>query len=555
MEIKKNYKYWTVLLLFTLLTVLNFSPQSTSSNYKLVQDILDEGFSSTQSGQFKVRSSLGNPLDTKTTKSVNFKVFGGFYVVESTESAVVATPIFNPPAGTYSDPQTVTITCTTPGAEIYFTTNGLNPTQADLIYSESISISETTTLKAKAFKDGWISSNVASGTYSFGISITGKIWDYDGQDPIKDTKIITAGDTMIETAANAEGEYTISSLPPNSTFSTKPSHPGMFFLPSRREYNSIIQSATDQYFIGSLYGDVSGNDDVKSFDASMVLRHVVDIIEWENETRDLIAADVSGNGAASAFDASLILQFAAGLIKTFPVENKTILKNISVSDDVNFYTEIPPLVKGNRIIIPLSVDKSSGIYSLEMCGSFLQAYLQLVTISTSANTKEFILNYSERPGKILVAMASATPNNFNGKFLFFIFDVLKSMHQNVKIDPLIIEDISLNESKTPVMIDNTVSENQVILDEFYLMQNFPNPFNPRTKIGFSLPKATRIRLEIYNSLGQLVKILVDKNMEAGIHSVFWDGEDENGLPSSSGIYVSRLTAGNFIAKKKMLLIK
>ena len=84
------------------------------------------------------------------------------------QQETVATPTFNPAGGTYYEPQSVTISCTTEGATIYYTTDGSEPTENSQQYSfgVSLNISETTTLKAKAFKDGYNASAIAEATYT-----------------------------------------------------------------------------------------------------------------------------------------------------------------------------------------------------------------------------------------------------------------------------------------------------------------------------------------------------------------------------------------------------
>jgi hypothetical protein len=91
--------------------------------------------------------------------------------------------------------------------------------------------------------------------------------------------------------------------------------------------------------------------------------------------------------------------------------------------------------------------------------------------------------------------------------------------------------------------------------EFSLSENYPNPFNPETKIGYSLPRACRVRLEIFNILGQRLRTLVDEDHAAGRAEVIWDGKDDSGKEVSSGIYFYRLRAEDFTEAKKMLLLK
>ena len=90
---------------------------------------------------------------------------------------------------------------------------------------------------------------------------------------------------------------------------------------------------------------------------------------------------------------------------------------------------------------------------------------------------------------------------------------------------------------------------------FALDQNYPNPFNPTTTISFSLPKSENVRIMIYNSIGQLVKTLVDNHFSAGSYKVTWDGRNASGSSVSSGVYFYRLTSKDFTQSHKMLLMK
>jgi hypothetical protein len=85
---------------------------------------------------------------------------------------------------------------------------------------------------------------------------------------------------------------------------------------------------------------------------------------------------------------------------------------------------------------------------------------------------------------------------------------------------------------------------------FKLYQNYPNPFNPSTTISYDLPVRSRVKLSIYNLLGQEVATLIEGEQEPGRYNVNFDA---SGLPS--GVYFYRLEAGNFVEQKKMILIK
>jgi hypothetical protein len=90
---------------------------------------------------------------------------------------------------------------------------------------------------------------------------------------------------------------------------------------------------------------------------------------------------------------------------------------------------------------------------------------------------------------------------------------------------------------------------------FALFQNQPNPFNPETKISYFLPKASHVKLVVFNVLGQKVRTLLDGPQDAGTQTLIWDGRSDDGRQLSSGIYFYRLQADNFQATKKMTLMK
>ena len=85
---------------------------------------------------------------------------------------------------------------------------------------------------------------------------------------------------------------------------------------------------------------------------------------------------------------------------------------------------------------------------------------------------------------------------------------------------------------------------------FGLNQNFPNPFNPSTKISFKIPTSSFVKLSVYNILGKELKIMVNENLNAGKYEA-----DFNASELPSGTYFYRLTAGNFTQTKKMMIIK
>ena len=97
---------------------------------------------------------------------------------------------------------------------------------------------------------------------------------------------------------------------------------------------------------------------------------------------------------------------------------------------------------------------------------------------------------------------------------------------------------------------NVVEVNIKLPTEYELLQNYPNPFNPSTTIQFTLPEESFTKLEIFNVVGGKIETLVSKTLSAGIYKYKWDAAGY-----SSGVYFYRITAGNFVQTKKLLLMK
>lgn len=97
-------------------------------------------------------------------------------------------------------------------------------------------------------------------------------------------------------------------------------------------------------------------------------------------------------------------------------------------------------------------------------------------------------------------------------------------------------------------------KNSVLPDAYALSENFPNPFNPSTSFALSLPEASDYSIRIFNVAGQLVKTL-EGHLDAGVHTLTWDGTNNQARRVASGVYFMKAQANAFEATRKMLLIK
>ena len=113
------------------------------------------------------------------------------------------------------------------------------------------------------------------------------------------------------------------------------------------------------------------------------------------------------------------------------------------------------------------------------------------------------------------------------------------------------DNISFSSSNS-VGVDN---RGEIYPHGFALEQNFPNPFNPVTKLRYTIPENGHVKIIIYDMLGREVKTLVNTTQDAGFKSVVWNATNDHGKPVSAGVYLYQIQAGDFVQTKKMVLLK
>jgi len=126
---------------------------------------------------------------------------------------------------------------------------------------------------------------------------------------------------------------------------------------------------------------------------------------------------------------------------------------------------------------------------------------------------------------------------------FYADDIVGTVTQ-----PLVIEKTSLG-----------ITDDGFIPDEFILSQNFPNPFNPITKIGIGVPEISRIKVVVYDILGRRVKTLLNNELQPGYQFVVWNGTNQLNVPVSSGVYFVLMEGEGLTQRfrdvKKMMFLK
>jgi hypothetical protein len=100
-----------------------------------------------------------------------------------------------------------------------------------------------------------------------------------------------------------------------------------------------------------------------------------------------------------------------------------------------------------------------------------------------------------------------------------------------------------------------LTETAAVPKAFALSQNYPNPFNPTTRFSVDIPRASAVDVTVYDVLGRKITTLMTGDQDAGYHLMEWDSKDSHGLTVPSGMYMVRMTAGDFNAVRKIMLMK
>jgi hypothetical protein len=154
------------------------------------------------------------------------------------------------------------------------------------------------------------------------------------------------------------------------------------------------------------------------------------------------------------------------------------------------------------------------------------------------------------------------PNPYEGGSSISHWDV--SAFPNILMEPAINNNLSSDVDLTLAHFDDLgwtdiitgVADGSLPrLSNLAVLANYPNPFNPGTSIRYSVPDAQKVRVDVYDVEGRLVRSLVDRIEPVGVREVAWEGMDNDGRPVSSGIYFVRLSGKNQVATRKIVLIR
>ena len=307
-------------------------------------------------------------------------------------------------------------------------------------------------------------------------------------------------------------------------------------------------------------GDVDENGEVQPYDASLILRYLVNDLSLTS--LQLQNSDATGDGTVSTFDATKILQYVVGSVSSLP-------DSTAIPAGGNMYFS-EPTVENEIIDLPVVLNNPQNIYSLALDLKYNPEYLEIVSMDYASEMSSALISEGTTEDKSEVKIAAADdavlPLDRNLVHVRFRMKKDFDTDENGKI---YLRNYRLNEMNS---VQNGDSVNFGILTavkqqassipaEFVLKANYPNPFNPTTTIAFGLPEKANIHLTIFNVVGQEIAELYSGELSAGYHQLQWNGRNQSDYAAPSGIYFYRMDAvglndaKHFTDTKKMILLK
>ena len=261
--------------------------------------------------------------------------------------------------------------------------------------------------------------------------------------------------------------------------------------------------------------------------------------------------DISGDGTISPYDAALILRFVVGIIDAFPAQELSVPKGVQTLP--SYRVRLPQLSarEGEWISVPVTVEDATGLFAGGICVAYDPTVLKAVDVSSlSLLSGSYWQGNTDLDGEVRLAFAAITPLGEGGDLFTVTFEVLSDTEG--KETSLVLSDVEFNDS---VPVHRGHGSVRVLPSVTQLMANYPNPFNPETTIAYNVAKTGTVRLSVYALTGQHIRTLMDGERPAGSYSVVWNGTDDAGRGVASGVYLCRMEAGEYSAVRKLVLVR
>jgi hypothetical protein len=232
--------------------------------------------------------------------------------------------------------------------------------------------------------------------------------------------------------------------------------------------------------------------------------------------------------ATKTYPLNYVLDTVALSARFYNSDNFTLLSSMSAIGKYEYPYYVLPDMNGNGSQEILFANYSLATYSVRIRDLSTGATVQSWSDATFSYALWYVLT---TPGSNLLKLGMLKTNVTSGTSSLVIY--------------------SLGVSVTGAAEE----QYDVTPEQAKLLQNFPNPFNPETRIRYELPTAALVMLEVFDLNGRLVRSFSMNQQEAGTHEVVWNGKDNSGLAVASGAYLYRMVINGAASTKKMLLVR
>lgn len=229
-----------------------------------------------------------------------------------------------------------------------------------------------------------------------------------------------------------------------------------------------------------------------------------------------------------AYPLNYVLDTIALTARFYNSDNFTLLFTMSAIGKYEYPFYVLPDMNGNGNQEILFANYSLPAYSVRIRDLSTGATVQSWTDATFSYALWYVLT---TPGSNILKLGMLKTNFTNGTSSLVVY--------------------SLGVTATGVAEE----QYDVTPEQAKLLQNFPNPFNPETRIRYEIPTTARVMLEVFDLNGRLVRSFSMNQQEAGLHEVVWNGRDNGGAAVASGTYLYRVVINGAASTKKMLLIR
>jgi hypothetical protein len=196
------------------------------------------------------------------------------------------------------------------------------------------------------------------------------------------------------------------------------------------------------------------------------------------------------------------------------------------------------------------VKNAQDIRSAQFEVSYNDRDFAVIEVRTAGPASGFLSAFNADNGSLLVAMASSSSFSGSGDIAMI---TLKKVHTPIPTASTRMQVASALLNETVPVINSKPRDAEIV--RFALGPVSPNPFTEATVISYSTPSSAGVAIGIYDVNGRLVQTVQSGQVEAGTHQVTWDGTDSSGSRVARGVYFCRMSAGEFNATEKLVILQ